>query len=110
MHHANVVPGSFVNHFDSLICRISTWPYQPHRLSIQNWSFLDSWKVTQNHQILMMVVVAIFPFVISIPEKLLSHAPHIDLLVNLLSAVTMVFVVAALSVAFQVITKKGDES
>ncbi len=75
----------------------------------KKWSFLDSWKATKNHQILMMVVVAIFPFVISIPEMLLSHVPHIDLLVNFLSAVTMVFVVAALSVAFQVITEKANK-
>ena len=76
----------------------------------QGWSFSDSWKATKNHQVLMIIVVAIFPFVISIPEKLLSYVPYAGLLVNLLSAFTMVFVVAALSVAFQVITENGGES
>jgi len=76
----------------------------------QGWSFSDSWKATKNHQILMMVVVAIFPFVISIPEQLLSHVPYAGVFVNLLSALTMVFVVAALSVAFQVITESEGES
>ncbi|MEW8442241.1 MAG: hypothetical protein AB2689_29195 [Candidatus Thiodiazotropha taylori] len=73
----------------------------------QRWSFSDSWKATENHQVLMMVVVAILPFVISIPEQLLSNLPYAGLFVNLLSAFTMVFVVAALSVAFQVITERS---
>ena len=55
----------------------------------------------------MMVVVAIFPFVISIPEQLLSNLPYAGVFVNLLSALTMVFVVAAVSVAFQVITERS---
>lgn len=76
----------------------------------QGWSFSDSWKATKNRQILMVVVVAIFPFVISIPEELLSYVPYSGVLVNLLSACAMVFVVAALSVAFQVITETGGES
>ena len=76
----------------------------------QSWSFSDSWKATQSHQVLMMIVVAIFPFVISVPEYLLSELPYVEVLVSLLSAFTMVFVVAALSVAFQVITENSDES
>ena len=75
----------------------------------QGWTFSDSWKATRNHQILMMVVVAIFPFVISIPEQLLSHVPYIGVFVSLLSACSMVFVVAALSVAFQVIAESEGE-
>lgn len=74
----------------------------------QGWSFSDSWKATRNHQILMMIVVAIFPFVISIPERLLIHVPYTGMFVSFLSALTMVFVVAALSVAFQVITENGE--
>lgn len=75
----------------------------------QSWSFPDSWKATRNHQALMLIVVAIFPFAISIPEQLLRHLPYMGLLVNLLSAFTMVFVVAALSVAFKIITENGGE-
>jgi len=76
----------------------------------QGWSFSDSWTATKNHQVLMMVVVAIFPFVIGIPEQVLNHVPYAGAFVNLLSAFTMVFVVAALSVAFQVITESGGKS
>lgn len=71
----------------------------------QNWSFIDSWKATKNHQLLMMTVIAVFPFAVGIPEQLLSNLPYLGLLVNLLSAITMVFVIAALSVAFQLITE-----
>ncbi len=73
------------------------------------WTFFDSWKATRGHQILMLVVVAIFPMVIGIPGILLSRIPYMWIFVNVLSAVTMVFVVAALSVAFQVITQEAAE-
>ncbi len=76
----------------------------------QQWTIYDSWKATRGHQVLMIIVVAIFPFVIGLPEQLLSKIPYISVLVSILSAVTMVFVVAALSVAFQVITEKANDS
>jgi hypothetical protein len=71
------------------------------------WTFFDSWKATRGHQTLMLVVVLIFPIVIGIPEMLLSRVPHMGIIVNVLSVVTMVFVVAALSVAFRVVTKES---
>ncbi|MCG8084078.1 MAG: hypothetical protein AB2689_23440 [Candidatus Thiodiazotropha taylori] len=74
----------------------------------QSWAFSDSWKATKNHQALMMVVVAIFPFVISIPERLLSKVPYAGGFVNLLSALTLVFVVSALSVAFKLIAESSE--
>lgn len=76
----------------------------------RRWSFADSWKATQSHQVLMIVVVGIFPFILSVPGQLLSHIPHTRLAVNVLSAFTMIFIVAALSVAFQVITGQRGES
>ncbi len=76
----------------------------------QRWTLYDSWKATHGHQVLMIIVVTIFPFVIGFPEQLLSKIPYISVLVSILSAVTMVFVVAALSVAFQVITEESNES
>lgn len=76
----------------------------------QRRSFYDSWKATHSHQVLMIAVGIIFPSVISIPRELLDKIPYISVLVNLLSIVTMVLVIAALSVAFQVITEKCNES
>ena len=76
----------------------------------QSWSFADSWNATKYHQVPMMVVVAIFPLVISIPGLLLSYVPYVGLLIDLLSAFTVILVIAALSVAFQVIKENGGKS
>lgn len=73
------------------------------------WTFFDSWKATRGHQALMLVVVVIFPIVIGIPKMFLSRIPYMGIFASILSAATMVFVVAALSVAFQVITKQPAE-
>ena len=75
----------------------------------RGWSFSDSWKATKHHQILMMIVVGLFPFLISIPERMLDYIPYSGLLSSLLSAITLVLVVSALSVAFQVIAQVSDE-
>ncbi len=75
-----------------------------------DWTFTDSWNATREHQFHMLVVVAIFPFLIGIPEQLLSNLPFMGVIVNILSALTLVFVIAALSVAFQVIIQADEES
>ena len=74
------------------------------------WSFSDSWHSTKEHQVLMFFVVGIYPIIISIPESLVENLPYTELLVNLLSLVTTVLIVAALSVAFRVIKDKQNES
>ncbi len=71
-------------------------------------SFSDSWKATEKHQPLMIVVIVVVPLVVAIPEQLLSLVPYMGFLVVLLSVFTMVYIVAALSVAFQIITEKGE--
>jgi hypothetical protein len=89
-----------------LIARLSL--VFPSVATDQGWSFSDSWKATQSHQPLMIVVVVIIPFLIAIPEQLLSFIPYTDFLVVLLSLFSTVYIVAALSVAFQVVTEKGE--
>jgi len=74
----------------------------------QHLSFSDSWNNTKNYQFSMMVIVAIFPFVISIPEKLLSYLPYTQILVNIISLITTVFVVAALSTAYKNINEQHN--
>ncbi len=73
-------------------------------------SFAESWRATRRHQLHMIIVIAIFPAVISVPERLLDHLPYTGLLVSLLSAITMVIAIAALSIAFQVITTSDAKS
>lgn len=70
-------------------------------------SFKESWNATRNHQLLMLIIVIIFPLGLSIPETILMNIPHTRILVNILSVVTYIFGVAALSVAFQVIKEKS---
>lgn len=72
------------------------------------WSFSDSWVITKDHQILMLVVILIFPLVITIPELLLSELPYTSLLVTFISLITLVIMVAALSVAFKVINESNS--
>jgi len=72
----------------------------------QNLSISESWKNSKNYQFSMMIIVSIFPFIVSIPEKLLSYIPHTEILVNILGLITTVFVVAALSTAFKYINEK----
>jgi len=74
----------------------------------RGWSFLDSWQATRHHQVLMLVVVAVFPLAIGIPEMLLSNIPYITPVLSLIAAMTMVLTIAALSVAFQIITKEAS--
>lgn len=74
------------------------------------WTFSDSWCATENYQLLMMVVAVGFPFVMGVPEYLLSFLPYATVLANVFSAFTLVFVVAALSLAFQAILRERNES
>lgn len=109
-----LIPTSTTAFIAALVIYLLVSLYIVSRLSLvfpaiatdQNWSFFDSWKATRNHQFSMIMVVAIFPFIISIPEIILSYLPYMETLVSLLSAITTVLTVAALSVAFQVITEK----
>lgn len=99
-----------------IVVAVITILYLTARLSLvfpaiatdQDWSFSDSWKATEKHQPLMIVVIVVVPLVVAIPEQLLSFVPYMDFLVVLLSVLTMVYIVAALSVAFQIITEKGE--
>ena len=49
----------------------------------RDWTFTDSWNATKHHQITMMIVVVVFPFVIELPEKLLSNLPYTSIFVNI---------------------------
>ena len=97
-----------------LIISLLTISYLAARFSLvfpaiatdQNWSFSDSWKATKNYQFSMIIIVVIFPSIISLPEQILNYIPYMKILASLLAAITTVLTVAALSVAFQVITEK----
>ena len=73
----------------------------------------DSWNATKNYQVLMFVVVGIFPLIISIPEYIITAIPNETLYLfisNIFSLVTMVFIVAALSESYRLIEGQFIES
>jgi hypothetical protein len=67
-------------------------------------SFRLSWELTEQYQMLMFLVVVIFPVLLAIPAILLNFLPYTFLLTSLLSTFVVVFEVAALSMAYQLIT------
>ena len=72
------------------------------------WSFSESWSQTKDHQILMFTVILIFPFIVSMPEILLSELPYTSMMVTFISLITLVITIAALSVAFKVINEDNS--
>lgn len=70
-------------------------------------TFMQSWQLTQNHQLLMFLVVVIFPLIMVVPALLLTLVPQIHFLTSVVTMLATVFVVAALSVAYQVVTREA---
>lgn len=76
-------------------------------------SISDSWSATQGHKVLMLVVVAVFPITLSIPELVIARIPSVEfsiIVANILSLVAMVFIVAALSESYRLIEGQFIES
>jgi len=67
-------------------------------------TFKLSWALTKKYQLLMFLVVIAFPVLLAIPSVLLSFIPYTSVLTNIMSTFVIVFEVAALSVAYQIIT------
>jgi hypothetical protein len=68
-------------------------------------SFKLSWEMTENHQMLMILVVILFPMLLAIPAIILNFIPYTFLLSSFISTFVIVFQVAALSMAYQVISE-----
>ena len=64
-------------------------------------SYKHSWKLTKNNQILMMLVVILFPVLLLIPSKLISTIPYTFFISSALSTLCTVFMVAALSITYK---------
>ncbi|MBQ0759244.1 MAG: hypothetical protein KBT72_06290 [Zhongshania sp.] len=69
-------------------------------------SFKESWEMTENYQILMFLVVILFPVLLAIPVIVLNFIPYTFLLASFISTVVVVFQVAALSMAYQLISNE----
>lgn len=67
-------------------------------------TFSQSWELTRGYQALMFLVVIGFPVLLAGPIYILEFVPYIPFLSSLAPAVIIVFEVAALSMAYQLIT------
>jgi len=80
----------------------------------QGGSFKSSWELTKKHQMLMFLVVIVFPITLLIPAYLFSLFPYTflltSLLTNLLMTFTTILVVAALSASYKVVCHEVYES
>ncbi len=70
-------------------------------------SFKLSWKLTRSHQGLMFLVVIAFPILLAVPTVLFGFVPYTFFLSSLVSTFVIVFEVAALSMAYQLITDEA---
>ncbi len=73
-------------------------------------SFKLSWEFTERHQTLMFLVVIAFPILLAVPTIILSFVPYTFFLSSLVSTFVIVFEVAALSMAYQLITAEAYEN
>ena len=73
----------------------------------EKWAFKDSWKATEEHQLMMAIIAAILPLVIALPTIILIFIPNTEIFTVVLSLITTIFSVAALSLAFKFV---HDES
>lgn len=72
----------------------------------QGVSFKTSWYLTKDYQLLMLLVVVAFPMLLAVPEILLNNVPYSAVISNVLSTFVIVFEVAALSMAYQLIASE----
>ena len=66
-------------------------------------SFKYSWQMTEKYQLLMSLVVILFPILLTVPVYLLEFIPNTFLLSSFISTFIVVFQVAALTKAYQLI-------
>ena len=62
-----------------------------------------SWELTRDYQLLMFLVVVVFPLLLVIPFYLLDMLPYTFAISSVLSTFAVVFEIAALSMAYQLI-------
>jgi len=68
----------------------------------KNITFKESWALTKDYQLLMVLAVIVFPIAVTIPViMLLETVPYTFLLVSFVSMLATVLAVTALSVSYQ---------
>ena len=65
--------------------------------------FKDSWDATKNHKLMMFVTVSVFPFILGVFEFVLGRIQESAFVLQVLSFLATIYVIAALSIAYQII-------
>ncbi len=65
--------------------------------------FVESWSATKNHQLMMIVVVGMFPLILGFLEDFLASLPGFYWVSAVISALTIVLVIAPLSAAYKIV-------
>ncbi len=73
-------------------------------------SFRRSWELTADHQLLMFLVVLVIPVILTLPVYVLAMIPYTFLVISALSTLLIVFEVAALSMAYRLITESPGQA
>lgn len=73
-------------------------------------SFKISWELTAQYQLLMFLVVIVVPVLLAVPAIIISFIPYTFIITSLLSTFIIVFEIAALSMAYLLITTQAYEN
>lgn len=74
----------------------------------KEFSFEHSWKLTSEHQLLMFLVVLAFPFLLNLPLFFLNKINGLWMIASILSTLSVVFTIAALSVSYEYIIEQSN--
>ncbi len=73
-------------------------------IAIENkFDFKDSWDATKNHKLMMFIVVAVFPFVLGMIGFMLGRIEGAAIVIHVITIITTVYIIAALSIAYQIV-------
>lgn len=74
------------------------------------WTLSRAWNETKNIQIVMILIVCIYPAFVGIPEYFIASFDYSMYLLSLVSAVSIVFIVSALSVTYKHVERNQNQS
>ena len=84
-----------------LIARISL--VFPAIATDTKYSLKTAWKATKDHQLYLIVIFLVLPFVLNLPLELIALIPNSEFLILFLNVIINVFAIVMLSIAFKTI-------
>ena len=68
-------------------------------------TYKDSWRLTKNHQLLMIVIALGIPFMFAAPMYVLQYAPYAEWVGTIVNLVLGVFAIGCLSLTYKQVTQ-----